>query len=114
LAIDAREGVDCLPEVYLLVLGFSVLAPEQHFPQRAPQAQAIVHAPPQLPAPSFARPIAVKRTIPMAMRTSWTEMTMSTIRQTRLGRASGSADSGVVAIASLTEAVYATPAALFI
>ncbi len=28
---------------YLLVLGFSVLAPEQHFPQQAPQAHAIAN-----------------------------------------------------------------------
>ena len=63
---------------------------------------AIRYIPPQLPVPSFARPIAVKRTIPATMRTSWTDTTISTIRQTRLGRAGASADSGAVAIASLT------------
>jgi len=34
--------------------------------------------------PSLAKPIAVKRTIPTAMRTSWTDTTIRTIRQTLL------------------------------
>src|SRR5437867_13326288 len=44
--------------------------------------------------------------MPMAMRTSWTETTIKTMRQTRLARG-GAGDSGAAMVPSITAPVYA-------
>ena len=62
--------------------------------------------PPQPPVAASARPSALKKTMPTAMRRSWTEATRSAIRHTRPGRG-GSARVSGTAMASITRRVYA-------
>ena len=62
--------------------------------------------PPQPPVTVSAKLNALKKTMPTAMRTSWTETTRSAIRHTRPGRG-GSARVSGTAMASITRRVYA-------